>query len=121
MEEIKTVGEHSTWIRLHFYRDFYMNRYYPDPAQDADWWGSIKLIYPLGMNDKFGDVETEEITGENWLAFGNFIDEQYSPPQGYRVVFPTSTDYPLWVRWYLIPYECENEEYKTGKEVELFG
>ena len=98
-----------------------MTRYYPNPVHDANWWGSIELINPLGVNDKFGDLETENIAGKNWLAFGNFIDEPYAPPQGYRVVFPTSTDCLLYIRWVLLPYECDNDEYKNGKEVELFG
>ena len=99
-----------------------MTSFIPQPVHDADWWGSINLWNPLGMDDKFGDVEIEEITDDSWVAIGNFIDEEYAPAEGYRVFFPTSTDCLLWVRWYLLPFECDNEEHnKTGKEVQLFG
>ncbi len=98
-----------------------MTHFFPEPLHDVEWWGNIQLSNPLGMPNKFGTFEIEDITQDNWLAFGNFISEWYPPVEGYPIVFPTATDCLMWVRWYLLPYECDNEEYKTGKEVILIG
>jgi hypothetical protein len=45
----------------------------------------------------------ESLTASSWIACAVFDAERAAPPGGYSVVFPTSTDCLLWLRWHVLP------------------
>lgn len=97
-----------------------MPKFTPDPEKDESWWMNLELINPLGFDNEMCDDE-REIKPGNWVACGAILGERYGTLEGYKVVFPTSTDCLYWVRWMLLPYECDVDFTYSIKDTKLFG
>jgi len=98
-----------------------MSKFIPEPVYDETWWKTRNLINAIGFDNEMCIFEEVEIKPEQWIACGVLTSEIYAPIEGYQVVFPTATDCLYWIRWVLLPFDCDLDQICDLEKIELFG
>ena len=102
-----------------------MPKFTPEPVHDEAWWKGRDLMNIIGFDKVMCDGDANgkayHVAPENWVASVNYASEPFAPIGGYEVVFPTATDCLYWIRWMLLPYDCDVNDTYSIKQIELFG